>query len=355
MKLAKVVVTDLLSPGRRQALKVSGGLILGGLVAASGWAVWKRNGNLFQVRRETTLMQTSVSVNVFSSDPRIARHAIRAAFDRMTAVAAKLTRFDPASPVARLNRDGYLPNLPAELRAVVNHALSVSAVTDGDFDVTVEPVLDYYIGLARPVSLNPELRRIVAEREARVGYRSLAMDRDSIRFTRSGMGITLDGIAKGYVVDQGIATLRRLGIEDALIDAGGDLRAITRADRRKFWNVGIVDPQHTSRLGAAIRISNAALSTSGNYEVFFSADRRLFHIVNPHTGYSPNRYSSVTVVAPEAIESDAMGVAAFSMNLSRLTEVMAARGAEWLAFSWDGTTRWRSKGLPLVAGQALVV
>ncbi len=228
----------------------------------------------------------------------------------------------------------------------------MSAATDGDFDVTVEPVLDYYLGLPRPVSVDPGLRRIVAQREACVGYKSIVFDGTGIRFARGGMGITLDGIAKGYVVDQGLAALRRAGIEDALIDAGGDIRAVARADGKRFWNVGIVDPQQTNRVGAVVRVSNAALSTSGNYEVFFTADRRLFHIINPHTGYSPNRYSSVTVVAAEAMESDAMGVAAFSMDLPRLDRVMAARRAEWLAFSWDGDRRWRSRDLPLVAGEA---
>lgn len=337
---------------RRRLLKLGGGLLVGGALVGGGWTFLNRGRNLFQVRRERTLMQTSVSVNVFSADPNGARRAIEAAFDRMAAVAAILTRFDPRSPVARLNREGHLTDPPYHMRKVVGHALELSAETDGDFDITVEPVLDYYLGLPRPVTLDSNLRRIVAEREACVGYKSIAFDGAAIRFARSGMGITLDGIAKGYVVDQGIAALRQAGIGDALIDAGGDIRAIARADGKRSWNVGIVDPQQANRVAAVVRVSNAALSTSGNYQVFFTADRRVFHIINPHTGYSPTRYSSVTVVASEAIESDALGVAAFSMDLPRLREVMAARRAEWLAFSWDGATRWRSQDLPQVAGEA---
>lgn len=339
---------------RRRALKLGGAALAGGALAAAGWSLWNRGRNLYQIRRERTLMKTTVSVNVFTQDPGEARRIIEASFDRMTAVAANLTRFDPRSPVARLNRDGKLANPPPELRAVLGHALAVSAVSEGGFDVTVAPVLDYYLGLERPVAVTPELQGAVARRETHVGYRSLVLEEDAVRLTRSGMGVTLDGIAKGYVVDQGIAVLRQGGIEDALIDAGGDLRAVCGAGKR-HWNVGIVDPQSISRVAAVIRTDNAAVSTSGNYEVFFSADRRLFHIINPHTGYSPRRYSSVTVVAREAIESDAMGVAGFFMDPPRMKEVMAARGAEWLAFDWTGARRWRSKGLPLVIGRAQVV
>lgn len=119
--------------------------------------------------------------------------------------------------------------------------------------------------------------------------------------------------------------------------------------------MGIVDPQHTSRIAAVIELRNAALSTSGNYEVFFSGDRRLFHIINPHTGYSPDRYSSVTVLTDEAIDSDAASVAAFSMSLDKLAAFMDVRRHQWLVFSWDGTKRYRSRGLPMVAGEARII
>lgn len=346
-------VNDPASPGRRRALQLGGALIAGGVLTAGGLAVWNRGGSLYQVRRERTLMQTSVSINVFSRDPVAASQAIESSFRRMAAVAARLNRFDAGSSVGRLNRDGYLTNPPPELTAVLRHALAISAVTEGDFDVTVEPVLDYYYGLSRPVAISPGLRKAVAEREAHVGYRSIAMDGSGIRFMHDGMGITLDGIAKGYVVDQGIAALQQAGVSDAVVDAGGDLRAIS-GDGKRHWNVGIVDPLQTSRTAAVVRIDNAAVSTSGNYEVFFTADRRLFHIINPHTGYSPQRYSSVTVVAGQGIETDAMGVAGFFLDLPRMKEIMAARGAQWLAFDWSGARRWRSRNLPLAAGEAWI-
>lgn len=299
-------------------------------------------------------MQTSVSINVFVSDPAAARRAIHASFERMAAAVANLSRFEPESPVVRLNRDGHVADPPPELRTVLRRALAISAATEGDFDVSVGPVLDYYLAQSRPVAVDTGMRQAVARREAKVDYRQIIMDEEGIHFALGGMGVTLDGIAKGYVVDLGLAVLRQAGIEDALIDAGGDLRAMSGAGKR-HWNVGITDPLDTSRVAAVIGIGNGAVSTSGNYEVFFTADRRLFHIINPHTGYSPQRYSSVTAVAGEAIESDAMGVAGFFMDPPRMKEVMAARGVEWLAFDWSGKRRWRSKDLQLVSGEARVV
>lgn len=273
----------------------------------------------------------------------------------MTTVAGLLNRFDRHSAVGQLNRTGVLKDPPKDLIAVLRHAVALSEASDGDFDVTVQPVIDYYLSLSRPVHLTARIRAIIAERENRVGYRSIDVSESWVRLAQPVTGVTLDGIAKGYVVDQGIATLRAHGIEDGLIDAGGDLRAISRPDGKRFWNIGIVDPLDTKKVAAAIRINNAGLSTSGNYEVFFSADRRLFHIINPHNGYSPDNYASVTVVAPSAMESDSASVAVFSMSLARAHDIMSLRGNEWLVFSWDGAARWRSKGLPLAGGEARVL
>lgn len=335
-------------------MRAAAGLALaGGLASAGGWLV-KRGRSLYEVRRERSLMETSVSVTCLAEDAGGARSAIEWAFARMAAATALLTRFDPSGFVARLNRRGVLADPPPALRTVLGRALEIAAHTDGDFDMSVLPVLDYFFALERPVSLSDADRSAIALRERLVGYRNIELGASTVRLTRPGMALTLDGIAKGYVVDQGVAALRAAGIEYGLIDAGGEIRSIAGPDPQRFWNVGIADPQRNGRVAAVVRLRNAALSTSGNYEVYFSADRRLFHIIDPHTGYSPDRYSSVTVMAEESMEADAMSVAAFSMPRPRLAERMAARGCQWLVFSWDGGERWRSADLPLVAGEARV-
>jgi thiamine biosynthesis lipoprotein len=230
--------------------------------------------------------------------------------------------------------------------------LSLSRLTDGAFDPTVLPVLRYFETLRGANHTDAHEQRVAEDRDALVGYRDLALDARGARLLRPGMAVTLDGIAKGHVVDQGIAALRGAGIEYALIDAGGDIHAISGNDPQRHWNVGIVDPRDVGRVAAVLQLRNAALSTSGNYRVFFSADRRLFHIVNPRTGWSPQNYSSVTVMAQRSVLADGMSTAAFSLELPRLSALMDAQDQQWLAFSRTGEQRWRSRELPLIAGTA---
>lgn len=344
---------DDASLARRRFIKAAAGLaVAGGLVAGAGWSVIRRRQNLFEVRRERTLMQTSVAVTCLADDMDAARAAIEAAFLAMSAAAAVLTRFDPGSAVSRLNRDGYLAQVPSSLREVMQHALAISSATAGAFDVSVLPVLGYVESLRRPVRLTANDRDAITRRDHLIDYRNIVLGERDLRLTRPGMGITLDGIAKGYVVDQGIAALRSCGIEYGLVDAGGDVQSMAGADPQWHWNVGIVDPHDVSRVAAVVQLRNGCLSTSGNYRVFFSADRRLFHLINPRTGYSPDSYSSVTVMADRSVIADGMSTASFSMDFPQLRSLMASRNHAWLVFSRTGPDCWRSRELPLIAGQA---
>lgn len=342
------------SPGRRKLLQAIAGVAAAGVVGGAGWFVLKRGRNLFEVRREQSLMQTSVAITCLAGDAGQAGLAIDAAFRRMAAVVAVLTRFDPASPVARLNRAGCLQAPPPELRAVLQRSLAISELTDGDFDISVLPVLEYFESMRQPAVLDAGDRLQIGRRDRHIDYRRIALHAQEVRFMQPGMAITLDGLAKGYVIDQGIAALRAAGIEHALVDAGGDVRAISGNDLDHRWHVGIVDPADVRRVAAVVVLRNAALGTSGNYRIFYSTDKKLYHVINPHTGYSPLHYSSVTVMAETSVDADAMSVAAASMPLPRLREVMAAQNDQWLVFARDGHRSWRSRDLPQVAGQAVV-
>ncbi|MEO7050599.1 MAG: FAD:protein FMN transferase [Rhodanobacter sp.] len=344
------------SPGRRRLLKaIAGVAAAAGIVGGSGWFVLRRESNLFEVRREQTLMQTSVAITCLADDVDKAGVAIDHAFRRMADAVAVLTRFDPAGPVARLNRDGHLQHLPPQLRDVLQRSLAISALTDGDFDISVLPVLQYFESMRQPAVLDPRDRTQIGQRDQLINYRRIAMDAQGVRFTQPGMAVTLDGLAKGYVIDQGIAALRASGIEHALVDAGGDVRAISGNNFNHQWHVGIVDPGNINQVASVVTLRNAALGTSGNYRIFYSSDKKLFHVINPHTGYSPLNYSSVTVMAETSVDADALSVAAASMPLSRLREVMLAQNDQWLVFSRDCRNSWRSRDLPQVSGRAEVV
>jgi thiamine biosynthesis lipoprotein len=131
------------------------------------------------------------------------------------------------------------------------------------------------------------------------------------------MGVTLDGIAKGYVVDRMAAVLAERGLRDFLINAGGDIRSGGVREDGTAWRVGVQDPAKRGDLPDVIGLTNGAVATSGSYEIYFDRERVHHHIVSAHTGNSPQMSQSVSVVAPTTMAADALATSVFLMEPAR--------------------------------------
>ena len=128
------------------------------------------------------------------------------------------------------------------------------------------------------------------------------------------MRITLDGIAKGYIVDAASSILMSCGIENHLINAGGDIKAIGIRDDGEPWKVAIQDPLKENNHLDVIELTDAAVATSGNYENYFDREKMFHHIVNPKTGLSPFLNTSASVIAPTVMEADVLATSLLIME-----------------------------------------
>ena len=129
------------------------------------------------------------------------------------------------------------------------------------------------------------------------------------------MGITLDGIGKGYIVDQGVEALRQNGFDRAYVEAGGDLMVSGRKPGDQPWRIGIKNPRSSSTQHMVVlQTSNRAVATSGDYMQAYDVNYDQHHIVNPKTGYSPPELASATITAPTVALADALATAAMVMG-----------------------------------------
>jgi thiamine biosynthesis lipoprotein len=127
------------------------------------------------------------------------------------------------------------------------------------------------------------------------------------------MRVHMGGIGKGFAVDRAATMLRSHGINDFLVQAGGDLYASGRRGDRP-WRAAIRDPRGEGNF-AAMDLHDTTFSTSGDYERFFIEDgRRYHHILDPDTGEPARGSRSVTIVAPRAVIADALSTGVFIMG-----------------------------------------
>ena len=162
---------------------------------------------------------------------------------------------------------------------VVAQSLEYSRLSNGAFDVTYASVGYLYDYRKHVHPTDAADRRRAARR--RLPHRSWSIaSTNSIRFLKPGVRIDLGGIAKGYAVDRCIELLRGLGIEHAMVNAGGDTRLL--GDRLgKPWIVGIRDPRNEGKVVAKLALQDEAMSTSGRLRALLRGRRRA---LSPHPG-----------------------------------------------------------------------
>jgi len=207
-----------------------------------------------------------------------------------------------------------------ELFAVLQLAQDIALKTDGAFDVTIRPLADLwgFIWKQHRLPTAEELERTLPL----VNFRNIQLDsaHSTVRFMKIGVSIDLGGIGKGVAVDWAIAKLQSLGVTNAMVKAGGDLRVIGAPPGETHWMVQLEDPRREGQR-VSIPLLDAALSTSGNYENFFEVNgRRYSHILNPRTGLPVEGIAACTVIAPTCAESDAWATALFVLGVEKSLE-----------------------------------
>jgi thiamine biosynthesis lipoprotein len=278
-------------------------------------------------------MGTYGRVSVVTADATAAAASADAAFAVFRHVDRTMSNWTQTSEVARIN--GEAPQGPAAISAdtatVIAEALRVWALSERAFDITLEPLVRAWGFLGGP-------RRVPSAAEAaaafaRVGSERIMLDRaaGTIAFTDPGTRIDLGGIAKGFAVDRAAEALAAQGVPDALVDLTGNMRAIGSPADAPAWRIGIRDPHDRMTHFARLHIpAGHGISTSASYEQFILHDgKRCGHLLDPRTGKPAEGFSSVTIVAPTALEAEGWSTALF---------VLGPRDAKRLAPSAQGVS-----------------
>jgi thiamine biosynthesis lipoprotein len=256
------------------------------------------------VHREESTMGTRIYVEVWHQDPITAQAAIDEVMEDMRRINRLMSHYLPDSDLSQINIRGATEPVAVdpELFDLIRTSIHFSEITEGAFDITYASVgylYDY------PRHVRPTDKEITAALPG-VNYRNLILDpaKHTVAFARPGMRIDLGGIAKGYACDRGVDILKRFGISNAIITAGGDTRLL--GDRRgRPWMVGIRHPDDKAKVVLSMPLANVGISTSGDYERYFDEGGvRYHHIIDPKTGKSPSGVRSVTIIGPTATETE---------------------------------------------------
>ena len=266
------------------------------------------------------IMGTSIVVELWHENTAQGEDAINAVMAEMRRIDRRFSPYIANSELSIVNNTAYQKAVivTPELFGLLQASIDVSELSGGAFDISYASVGQFYDYRKGRKPSNEQLDAVLPA----VDYRHIQLDQSkrTVRFLHKALVIDLGGIAKGHAVDRGIAILRELGVEHALVSAGGDSRLL--GDKRgKPWLTGVKHPrraQTSNKLATMIPLSNAAISTSGDYERFFVEDgKRYHHILSPKTGDSARKLMSVSVIGHDATTTDSLSTAIFVMGLRK--------------------------------------
>lgn len=234
----------------------------------------------------------------------------------LDAVVAEMSPWEPLSDLSRYNRaaPGTWIQLPAAMAAVLRRAIEVAERSHGAFDPTLGALTDLWGFGPRPFSGGPPLTDDIAPLRDAGGWTRLTLDGDAL-FQPGGVRLDLNGIAKGFGVDQAAAALDRAGVKSYLVEVGGELRGVGAKPDGQPWWVELERPPKGLATNDAektvVALHDLAVATSGDYRRFFDHDgRRYAHTLDPATG-APTTHAtvSVTVLATDCMSADAWATA----------------------------------------------
>jgi len=289
------------------------------------------------------------------------RKAAGAAFREMRSLQDTLSPLDGGSELVRFNARGHRQWVALEgpLTELVPRALSVQRASDDAFNPHLGRLVTLW-GFREPPFPDrpPPEGAIRGLLEAGASHPALALRREGSlegRLEHPGAALDLGGIAKGFAVDRAVTTLLEHGIDNALVNAGGDMRALGRRGERP-WRIGIRHPRREHRVIATVELRDGeALVTSGDYERSFRAEgKRFHHLLHPNTGRPARRAQQASVLGPRATETDAWSTALFVEGPEGLKTlgpglpglVIDAAGKAHANPAMRERLQWRSEGIP---------
>ena len=282
---------------------------------------------------------TLVDVTIYGVDKRLAETAfqqLQKDFDQYHQQWSPWTNGDLAilnSKLAESNAtDSQSITVPDHLIPLIKYSKTLSEQSDNYFNPAIGNLINLWqFHRYQEEGISPPDERLVHKLvESNPRMSDLSFDeKGQLINTNPAVSLNFGAFAKGYAIALEIEQLRKLGINNAIINAGGDLSVIGKHGERA-WNIGIRHPRSDQMLASVEVMNDESVFTSGDYErVYFYQGQRYHHILNPETGYPTDDAQSVTVIHADAGLADAAATALFVAGSKRWLDIAKQMGIRY--------------------------
>ncbi|HET8858856.1 FAD:protein FMN transferase [Marivirga sp.] len=240
-----------------------------------------------------------------------------------------LSTYVKSSEIVRFNKSDSFQFESPFFYPVLEKSKEIYEASEGAFDPTVYPLIEAW-GFGPEKVDFPDSSRI-EEIKKYVGFEYIKFTTQKVVKEKEKVSLDFNAIAQGYSIDVVFDFLKAKGVENMMVELGGELRVKGKNENQDLWAIGIDDPKtepgKQAKRVAIIELDNEAISTSGNYRKFFVHNGQKYgHSINPKTGYPIQRdIISSTVIAPTCMEADGWSTAFMVTGLEKAKEILATQ------------------------------
>ena len=295
---------------RRRFLKIIG---LASIGAISGTALVKltKTDILQKVTWQGIALGSPAEITIYHPNQKEAEDILSESHKKLVQLENLFSLYKENSQLSMLNKNGYIENPHPDMIALLDLSKKYAEITDGAFDVTVQPLWNLY-NEAFIKTNKPPLESEIEKTLSLVDWRSISVSKNLINYEKEGMSSTLNGIAQGYITDKISEHLINSDINNTLVQLG-EYRGIGDHPDGRPWRLLLSNPEHTDSIGQ-IEFTNAAVATSAGLGTPFDLTGKHHHIFDPKNGYNANNYLQVSVTSKTAAEADALATAFLILN-----------------------------------------
>ncbi|RTR40602.1 FAD:protein FMN transferase [Shewanella canadensis] len=281
--------------------------------------------NIEQITGNT--MGTTYTVQLRLQDNPATKQEIKALVEQeLERVNSTLSVYREDSEISEFNLNDARNPIPVSERLwdVLQISKSVSAQTDGALDVTLGPVIEFWGFGAKPRDLQHKDRGQLELARSKTGMDGFTLDSGTVTKVIRGLEINPSAVAKGYGVDRVAKVLDGAGVNNYLVEVGGEVRTRGVGVRGRYWKVAVTRPQKFSlKIQQLITLKDMSMATSGSYVNYIqSGDRQLSHIIDPTTGIpTENSLVSATVLHRQCAVADGFATAMMILNVEQSIQI----------------------------------
>ena len=283
------------------------------------------NSETKDIQETRFIMGTLVTFTIDDSNAELAKNAIHAAADVMQGIEDKFTIYgNHGNAVKTFNHAPIHTPFPFDddINQVLQTAIQIEQQSQGAFNPALGKLDKLWGFSSTNTPHEPPSDKVINQYRQHIEHCIQSLGHQQWMRKNNNCQLDFGAIAKGFAIDQGIYILKKYGIQNAMINAGGDMRLIG-THHGKPWRIGIRHPRNKEKILATLSLSgDVSIVTSGDYERYFIYQgKRYHHILNPHTGFPSHASQSTTVIAKNATLADAWSTALFVQGAAGLPQL----------------------------------